>query len=529
MSRRAEAWAAVGRETLDLLVVGGGASGAAVLREAARAGVRGLLVEARDFASGTSSRSSKIAHGGLRYLETLQFGLVLESVRERDRWVREGGGLAVPLPFLAASRREERWRHARTLFGVWLYNLFGGRLPRRRLEGRALQQGIPALAPDASLVGAPYDEAAVDDARWVLRLLQEAEARGARALNYVAAAALLREGGRVVGAVVRDALTGEQRQVRARVTLNTTGVEAASLEGVGHLGVTLRPQRGSHLLFPRARLPLDRGISFRHPRDRRWVCAMPWEDMVVMGTTDLVHALPLSQPPSVTRAEFEYLLEAARTAFPSAALAEQDVVSCWAGLRAILDAGGASAVDASREHLVRAEPGLVTLTGGKLTGSRPQAHDALRAAEVELPALASVRKPGRFLDAPAELSLPGTSAAAVARLRARYGARAAEVAAAARVGELEFLPGVSTLGVELRWAAREEQVVHLEDLLLRRTRLGLFLPEGGKALLPLLQGVLEEELGWDAARWAEELARYQQAWKAQHAVPPAESPRGALQ
>ncbi|HSP79949.1 MAG TPA: glycerol-3-phosphate dehydrogenase/oxidase, partial [Myxococcaceae bacterium] len=503
----------------DLLVIGGGITGASILREASRAGLKALRVEQRDFAWGTSSRSTKLVHGGLRYLATGDLHLVRESIRERKRLLAEGRGLVVPLDFVLASHRREGTKRWQGRLGVSLYELLTGRWPRRSLDAEALHQWEPTLVQEEGLVGVPYDEAWVDDARLVLRILHEATASGGLALNYTRVTDLLREEGRVAGAKVEDVIGHRTTTVRARAVLNATGVWADQVRAHLSAAPKLRPLRGSHLVFPRERFPLAHGVSFRHPHDKRFVCAVPWEDSTLVGTTDLDHDRPLDEEPSISPAEAAYLLDAVEAEFPDLKLTLEDVVSCYAGVRPVISSGRSDPSKEPREHLVLEEEGLVTVTGGKLTTCRAIAHDALKALRRRLPELAALGREEPFLDTPPSLDDVPLPLPARLRLQGRHGADALAVVAAARPGELEPVPGSSTLWAELRWAARNESVVHLEDLLLRRTRLGLVLPGGGEALLPELRALCQQELGWDDARWEAEAHAYLSLWRTHHAPP----------
>lgn len=517
---REERWARLSQEAWDLVVVGGGATGAAALREAARCGLKALLVEQRDYAWGTSSRSTKLAHGGLRYLDTGDLGLVRDSVRERDRLVRESGGLARALPFVLVTDRQEGRRRWKALAGVRAYTLLAGRGAGALLGGEELQARLPPLREGLGVEGSPYQEASLDDARLVLRLLREAEEAGATALNFARVESLLREGGRVAGVRLADQVGGRAAEVRAAAVVNATGVWADEVRGGGAgRPLQLRPLRGSHLLFPAWRLPLAQAVSFRHPRDRRFVCAVPWEDVTVVGTTDLDHREPLAQEPRASREEVGYLLEAAAFAFPALGLGAADVVSCFAGVRSVVDEGPGAPSQASRGHLVREEEGLVTVTGGKLTNCRQMAHDALRPLARALPALSRLDEPAPFFDRAEGPAPAGVRPEAWARLASRHGRRAHGLVAGAREGELEPVGGTQALWVEVREALRHEQVEHLDDLLLRRVRVGLALPEGAAAELPRVEDLCREELGWDAARWGQEEAAYRALWRACYAPP----------
>jgi glycerol-3-phosphate dehydrogenase len=515
---------------VDLLVIGGGIAGAGVALEAARRGIPTMLVEARDFAWGSSSRSSKLVHGGLRYLREGAFGLTRESVRERGRLLRDAPGLVEPQRFLV-GHYEGRSPGRRTMAaGLALYDAFAG----RRTRAFHAPAEVLALAPHVAaqgLVGASsYLDAKTDDARLVLRVLQEARAHGARVFNQAAVKSLVRTGdaeapatgaacGAVVGARIEGA--GFTGVVRSRCVVNATGAWADGLRaGLG--GPMLRPLRGSHLVFPLWRLPVAQSVSLFHPRDGRPVFATPWEGVALVGTTDLDHRDPPDVEPAVTADEVAYLLEALRTAFPRLGLQAADALCCFAGVRPVVDerAAGGDPSKAPREHVVRDERGLVTLTGGKLTTFRVNALDALRAAAPYLPGRHDFRAAaGAPILEPVESDarLARLPHALRARLVGRHGPNAGALVAEA--GDMALVAGTSVAWAELHWALRHEQVHHLDDLLLRRTRLGLLLPAGAAGLLPRLEGAAREALGWGAGQWRDECERHARIVARCHTLP----------
>ncbi|MGZ6125744.1 MAG: glycerol-3-phosphate dehydrogenase/oxidase [Myxococcales bacterium] len=522
---RERGWTALARG-FDVVVIGGGITGAAVARQAVRAGLRVALLEARDFAWGTSSRSTKLVHGGLRYLPQLNLKLVREAVRERQRLRAEAPDFVRPLSLVLLSPRSgfSRWG-ARGVIGAY-YALLGRRSPPG-LGSRDLAWLFPALRTGAGMRGLPYDEAQVDDARLVLRLVREASRAGAVALNHARVTGLLRQGGEISGVVVEDALAGRQAAVSARAVVNATGAAVDRLRGEVEGAPRMRPLRGSHLVFPSWRFPLAAGVSLQHPRDGRFLSALPWEDVTLVGTTDVDHSQPAETEPSITAGEVRYLLEALEAFFPALALRAEDVVATFAGVRPIVSAGFADPSREPRDSWIALERGLLTVTGGKLTTCRATAHAALAALRRRIPEASRLDPGARLLDpAPVELGarLP---AHICARLRGRYGEEAPSLVQAARPGELEPVADTSTLWAELRWAARAEAPIHLDDLLLRRVRLGLMLPNGGAGVLERVREICLEELGWSAERWRQESDTYAALWLNRYAVPGARSDRAA--
>ncbi len=506
-------------EEWDLLVVGGGISGAGVLREAARRGWKAALIEQQDFAWGTSSRSSKMVHGGLRYLKEGQIGLTLHSVRDRERLMREAPELVEPLGFIfpdCTGRKPGRWLFQ---LGLMVYGQMAGRNSRAHghayVNADAARALVPGLAPPQLRGATIYQDAVTDDARLVLRVLAEAQSDGALALNYVGAEQLNRVEhqavGRVNGLLARDGPSGETFTVRAKVVVNATGAWADQLRGAVGGRPMLRPLRGSHLVVPHWRLPVAQAVSLMHPHDGRPVYFYPWEGVTLVGTTDLDHSGDLNTEARITPQEVNYLLAAVNDQMPGVQLVKADVIACFAGVRPVVDVSGcgsqAAASSASRDHVAMQESGLVTLTGGKLTTFRLMAQDALALAA------GAVGKPFAPDDAPvfrpASSLGAGLSPRARHRLQARYGAQAADVAALAQPGDWQWVAGSNTLWLELRIAARQEAVLHLDDLLLRRTRLGLLLPHGAAACFDGIKTICQAELGWTDTQWQAELSRYQ--------------------
>ncbi|MYM87099.1 FAD-dependent oxidoreductase [Rugamonas sp. FT82W] len=511
----------------DLIVVGGGITGAGILLEASRRGLKALLVEQRDFAWGTSSRSSKLVHGGLRYLKEGQFALTRESVHERQHLLQQAAGLVEPQSFAFGEFEGRKPGKRMFLLGLAIYDRMAG-LKARHYYGL---NEFKALAPNVSTVGLKggmvYTDAKTDDARLVMRVLQEAQQHGGVAVNYMAVESLLRTGGGVCGVRVRDGLSGAQHEVRARLVISATGAWADGLRTQGDVAARgakprLRPLRGSHLVLPAWRLPLAQAISLMHPQDGRPVFAFPWEGVTLVGTTDVDHKGDMSNEAAITRTEVDYLMAALHDQFPQLDLQERDVIASYAGVRPVIDSGKADPSKEGRDHALWLEDGLLTVTGGKLTTFRVIALDALKLASTLLPDWRDKLEPQPVFGTAAtpvlryERLLPAGQAR---RLQGRYGALAQQLVAAAQPGELALIAGTETIWAQLRWAARCESVQKLEDLLLRRSRIGILLRGGGVEILGRLRTICQPELGWSDERWDAEQAAYLALWNTHYSLP----------
>jgi len=518
---RDQIWSQLNQEW-DVIIIGGGITGAGILREAVRMGYSTLLLEAHDFASGTSSRSSKLVHGGFRYLKNGQVRLTYESVRERERLLHEGRGLVTKTGFLLANYQGDAipgW-----VFGAGLvfYDLLAFQWGHRRYDPYDMHDLCPYLCEDGLQGGFRYFDAQTDDARLVLRLIQEAVNAGGTALNYARVVRLLiNQAGNLCGVAVEDrSPEGQERslEVRARVVVNASGAWADDLRSQVGGKVRLRKLRGSHLVFPSHRLALTRSISFLHPRDGRPVFAVPWEGVTLVGTTDVDQATPMCTDPAMSVAEFNYLLEAAQRAFTCLDLTPGDVQATFAGIRPVINTGKDDPSKESREHILWQENGLLTIAGGKLTTFRLIAKDVLRKLRTRLPNSARNISTNQAVLDPlsAELTWGNSdlSPAVRVRLAGRHGQQTSSILADTPPNELSPLGSTPALRAELRWAARSESVVHLDDLLLRRVRLGLLLPNGAIDLLEQkIRPMAQPELGWSDLRWEAEAAAYADLWK----------------
>jgi len=523
-----EAIAALGSRELDVLVVGGGIVGAGTALDAVTRGLTTGIVEARDWASGTSSRSSKLVHGGIRYLEQLDFRLVREALIERGLLLqRIAPHLVKPVKFLYPVTTPVVER-AYIGAGMTLYDLFswtGGRDPgvphHRHLTKRQLAKAAPDLAPDAFRGGLVYFDAQVDDARLVASVVRTAAEYGAHAASRVKVEELLREGARVVGARAIDRETGERFDIRARTVVSATGVWTDELqEMAGVRPFRVRASKGVHLVVPRDRIRGTIGLLLR--TEKSVLFLIPWGQHWLIGTTDTDWHLDLAHP-AATAADIDYILEHINTVLATP-LTRDDVEGVYAGLRPLLAGESEETSKLSREHIVATPvPGFVVVAGGKLTTYRVMAKDTVDAAVRELgrPVPESVTEDIGLTGAegyPAAWNRRGRIArrhgltpGAVGHLLNRYGTHAREVLAliAARPELGELLPGTEDyLAAEAVYAASHEGALHLDDVLARRTRMSIEAWDRGVSAAPVAARLVGEVLGWDAARTELEVERY---------------------
>jgi glycerol-3-phosphate dehydrogenase len=521
--------------SFDVLVIGGGMTGAGVALDAASRGLRVALVDKGDLAEGTSSKSSKLAHGGLRYLQQRELRLVYENLRERQRLLDNAPHLVRPLPFLiplfgrdgAVSKAVARsYRVA-----LWLYDVTGGvRIGKRhrRLSRDEVLEDLPDLDVDRLVAGFQYFDARGDDARIVLTLARTAAERydAVIATRARVASFLHAPDGAVRGVVVEPCAPGDDPspiEVTARVVVNATGVWADDVARLdeGAEVQSLTPAMGVHVSVPASRLPCRTAAVLPVRGDRRSIFVVPWEDcdFTYVGTTDTAYDGPLDDP-ACRPADVDYLLDAVNAA-TTAQLTRSDVTGVWAGLRPLLAGDehhhhSERTADLSRRHRVRTAPdGVVHVTGGKWTTYRLMAEHTVDAVARQLPGTPRCKTTSLSLfGAPtgrARVGVPGVDPELSDRLFRRYGTEAATVVgvAAHDPGLLEpFCEGLPYTGAELVYAARAELVVTLEDLLCRRTRAHLIDARATSAAAAHAASLVAGELGWDEARTAAEVAAY---------------------
>ncbi len=508
---RDDRWGALGARQFDLLVIGGGITGCGIARDAALRGLSVALVEKDDFASGTSSRSSRLIHGGVRYLEHGQLHLVFESSAERRRLLELAPHLVRPLQFtwpVYEGARIPRWKLGAGLMLYDALSLFRNVGRHRRLSARDVLEHEPALTPHGLLGGARYYDAATNDARLTLANVMSAADAGAVVMNHAAVAPLLVERGRMAGGMVRDALEPRSVELRARVVVNATGPWSDRVQ---------RGSKGAHIAVPRERVGNSYALTLVAPRDGRVMFVLPADRHAIVGTTDTY----TSSSPDSVRASAEdvrYLLESANAFFPAAQLTTSDVVSAWAGIRPLIPAVGDTPGGASREHAVATDSrGLISITGGKLTTYRVMAADVLRAVLPALGTGARSRGAGTSRDPSASTPLFGGDFASINEVIASAVSATHDIALAthlvsaygnrwhlvwASIGEAggRFVveSGLPYTVGEMRYCQAHEMAVTLADLLMRRTHVAFETRDHGVSAAEYLAPLL----GFDASEVA---------------------------
>jgi glycerol-3-phosphate dehydrogenase len=525
-AQRSRALERMRSETFDVLVVGAGSTGTGSALDAVTRGLSVALVEARDFASGTSSRSSKLIHGGLRYLEQMEFHLVREALRERSLLLNTiAPHLVQPVSFLYPLTHR-LWERVYVGSGMLLYDELGGHRGMRRhrhLTKRGALKIAPALSPD-SLVGAlQYQDAQVDDARHTLAVARTAARFGAAVASSVSVIGFEREGGRVAGARVRDHVSGEELEIRAQVVINATGVWTDELQQlVGERGkFHVTASKGIHLVVPRDRLQLDTGLILRTEKSVLFV--IPWARHWLIGTTDTEWKLDKSHP-AASRADIDYVLEHLNAVL-EAPLSVDDVQGVYAGLRPLLTGESESTSKLSREHAVASPvPGLVAIAGGKYTTYRVMGKDAVDLAVHMLDARISesVTDVTPLIGANGFKALwnarhrlareSGLHVARIEHLLRRHGTKIHELLelVAERPELREPLPEADAyLAVEALYATSHEGALHVDDVLARRTRISIEAWDRGVAAARPVAALMAEVLGWSQETLDNEVATYE--------------------
>lgn len=508
-------------EDFDVLVVGAGITGAGVARDAALRGLSVALIDASDYGSGTSSRSSRLVHGGLRYLEGFEFGLVFEALRERARHRKLHPNLVWPIEFVVPVYKSSKHSLMKMDFGLWIYDLLSvGRTARwhQRLRAKAVLERAPGLRPEGLVGGIAYHDCKTDDARLTLANVMDAERHGAAASSYVKLDSLEFQEDRVTAARVTDRITGEQMRVRANHVVYAAGPWTDRLPEAPGSGTLMRPTKGVHLVLDRARLPVESAVVLSAPADGRVVFVVPDGPTVYVGTTDTDYG----GDPADVRASAEdvsYLLTTLTSYFPESELGPEDVRGTWAGVRPLIASDADSAYATSREHSVfKDSRGITTVAGGKLTTYRSMAEEVVDAVETSLSdtvrsTLKACVTHELAMD-PAISAEPSTDTeeGRFAHHRWRlYGGGAAWIGERCRTHPEESRrldPALPYQLAEVSYAVLHEHATRLDDVLMRRLHVFTDSADQGVGCAQSVADQMAGLLGWSAQRSAEEVIRY---------------------
>ncbi|MDZ4351274.1 MAG: glycerol-3-phosphate dehydrogenase [Arthrobacter sp.] len=523
--QRARAWERLGSEQFDVVVVGGGVVGAGAALDAATRGLKVALVEARDFASGTSSRSSKMFHGGLRYLEQLEFGLVREALHERELSLTTlAPHLVKPLPFLFPLTNRW-WERPYIAAGIMLYDQLGGSksLPAQKHLTRAGALRLsPGLKRSSLIGGIRYYDTVVDDARHTMTVARTASHYGAVVRTSTQVVALLREGDRVTGVRVRDSEDGAITEVHGHVVVNATGVWTDEIQALSKQRgrFRVRASKGVHIVVPRDRIVSEVAIILRTEKSVLFV--IPWGTHWIIGTTDTDWHLDKAHPAASSK-DIDYILEHVNRVLKRP-LTREDVEGVYAGLRPLLAGENDSTAKLSREHVVaHPVPGLVVVAGGKWTTYRVMAKDAVDEATrsmdervppsctESIPLLGASGFKATWNKRNRMAEETGVHVARIEHLLNRYGSMAPEVLALITANpELgEPLPGADDyLAAEAVYAATHEGARHVQDVLTRRTRISIEAWDRGVSAAPVVAKLMGEVLGWSDAQVEGEIKHY---------------------
>ena len=531
-------------DPLDLLIVGGGITGAGVALDAASRGMKVGLVERNDFASGTSSKSSKLVHGGLRYLEQRELRLVREASTERELLNRLAPHLVQPAPFVIPV--SNRWRRAMFGVGLWTYDAlasFKNIKVHRYLDIAETERLIPPLPKGKLQGGFMFYDNKTDDVRLVMEVLIQARRYGAAVVNH-SPLTHLESGEEMCSAQIADTIGDERFEVRAKKVVVAAGVWSDSVESLtgGATGEPrLRPSKGIHLVFRKETLPMADAAAFIPDAEgKRMLFVIPWLDSVLVGTTDTDYEGSIDAP-TVDEHDRSYCLDAVNGAFETS-LTESDIAGAFAGLRPLVKGKAGATADLSRRHaLYDIAPGVVGITGGKLTTYRRMAADTVDRVVSDLGMTAKSKTQHIRLGSSNVVSLHlaverrggrlGLTPRSIAHLVRCYGDRALEVLDLAEKEEMtgELLPGFPFVEVEAAYGTRAEMVSHLSDFLARRTRLSLVDPQAGLGTESRIPAALQDQLGWSATELDKEIQRHKTTVEHERGLGlhPATEPAGA--
>ena len=518
-------------QTFDVVVIGGGITGAGCARDAALRGFKTALLERQDFAGGTSSKSARLIHGGLRYVEMLQFGVVYQACAERHRLQAIAPHLVTPLPFTFPVNDKLSHR-AKVLLGLWIYDVlarYRNVRPYQRLTAQQLSRSEPALSQRNQAGAVRYYERAVDDARLTLSTILAACRRGAVALNYAEVQGLMISQGRVAGVGVRDRLSGETFEVKSALVVNATGAWNDAIRTLDEVGLrpSVRPNKGIHVIVPRARLPIHGAVDFASAGDghKRTMYAVPWRHTTILGTTDTDYEGDLDNV-CAQKEEVDWILESVNRSFADASLSHADILSTYAGLRPLVRSDTQAAYRMSREHHISvSHSGLISIAGGKLTTHRAMAKDVvdLVATQLQRPSLcrtdqlpldagvASPKDVTALVDS-ARSAATGLDDDVIQHLISAYGSQCLSILQLAerdKILKQRVVNDLPYLWAEVPFAVEHEMACTLNDVMIRRMHFIHEDQQQGLAHATQIAAVMGQSLHWDIEEITQQVKAYE--------------------
>lgn len=533
------------KETFDILVIGGGITGIGVCQDAASRGMKAALIDKGDYAIGTSSRSSKLIHGGLRYLAQGDFRVTYESCAERALLQELAPHLVRPMSFLIPVYR---WGHGLQVFaGLWLYDIVSmvkNSRFHKRVNAKKASQIAPMIQTEGLHFGYLYHDCQTNDARLVMEVAKSAASYQAVLCNYLESVDLIKENNVIVGAKARDLITDKEITIRAKQVVNATGVWMDKMCQVDDpkSNSKVRPAKGVHITIARSRIPTEQALLFESSaNDGRSLFFIPWYEGIIIGTTDTDYKGSI-EAPVASAEDIKYIVDSTNRLFPSAKLTNDDILSSYAGLRPLIDEGGKSTKDISREHRIfESESGLISIAGGKLTTYRLMANQLMshvlksmktRNLIQEIKPTVSDKiflsgftsKDSVFKvqeDIKQKAAKLGLDQQVAFHLVEDYGLNAEEVlnivkensALAARI-----VPDLPFIQAEVLYSVRFEQTTRLDDFLVRRTRIAFFTHDQGASAASSVAKLMAAELNWPQDKQQTEIERYQETFAVQYKV-----------
>lgn len=533
------------QETFDLLIIGGGITGVGAAQDAASRGLKVALIERGDYAIGTSSRSSKLIHGGLRYLAQGNFRVTYESCAERALLQDLAPHLVKPMSFLVPIYR---LGHGLMVFaGLWLYDIVSlvkNSKFHKRVSAKKACQIVPLLEDKGLLVGYLYHDCQTNDSRLVMEVIKSASEYNAVSCNYMEARDLIKEQNFIVGAKAKDLINDKEISIRAKQVINATGVWMDKMCQVDEpqSNQKVRPAKGVHITIERSRIPSEQALLFESAyNDGRSLFFIPWYEGIIIGTTDTDFKGSIDSPVASPE-DIKYILESTNKVFPNAKLTNQDVLSSYAGLRPLIDEGNKSTKDISREHRIfESDSGLISIAGGKLTTYRLMANQLMSFVIKSMKErnLVQAVKPtitdklclsgfssGQTLESVQKEIFPKAEKLGLDRvvsdhLVEDYGFNAQEILSIVAENKklsARLTPKLPFIGAEVIYSVRAEQATHIDDFLVRRTRIAFLSQDQGTSVAPNVASLMKEELNWSQSQMETELHRYQESFATQYQI-----------